>query len=531
MSEKALRYVSKAASWAELETVALNVKAAGQVTDIVRNAINEHSIRLGVAYILERTEYQYDKLSPAERKIVRAVGEYAHLLHSEGKHPTRTIQQIRRFGLLGAAEASVCKSQPTQGFNALADAELKELSYEQIVLDHPDEFSTRALRYARKTLGLPVLPEEEVESNQNDVRSRTMRLIEWLKTRAEANEGILRPFTNDESSAAIGLGSLRSFGKVHGNIQSRIDFACYVCDLPPLGCAAAAPFKKAWSQDDRQWEFPVSDMQRAAQTYTWTKADFQRLHEQLSILPGTAYIPWGEALGADEQKVRSWATQWSQITKEASKHDRHLARFPSEVLNRATPEYVWAAGQRFLKGEADHEFGESADFDIVIEGQRFAPKAVFGVALSMALGGQSVRPKHFTGGEGSACFSLLRQAGYSVIPKNQPIPASPVDVVDPEWSEGNLRLIRHWKRERASGLGQAKKSQHRRIHGKLTCDRCGLDPVSHFGSLLGEACIEVHHAKVQVSEMEDGHSTALEDLQCLCANCHRYVHKKFENVI
>jgi 5-methylcytosine-specific restriction protein A len=31
---------------------------------------------------------------------------------------------------------------------------------------------------------------------------------------------------------------------------------------------------------------------------------------------------------------------------------------------------------------------------------------------------------------------------------------------------------------------------------------------------------------VQVSEMQRGHKTQLEHLQCLCANCHRLVHRE-----
>ena len=41
------------------------------------------------------------------------------------------------------------------GFTALAEADKEELSYEQIILDHPSEFSPRALWYARRTLGQP----------------------------------------------------------------------------------------------------------------------------------------------------------------------------------------------------------------------------------------------------------------------------------------------------------------------------------------------------------------------------------------
>ena len=34
----------------------------------------------------------------------------------------------------------------------------------------------------------------------------------------------------------------------------------------------------------------------------------------------------------------------------------------------------------------------------------------------------------------------------------------------------------------------------------------------------------VHHDKVQVTNMEEGHKTKLSDLRVLCSNCHRKVH-------
>ncbi|MYN44970.1 hypothetical protein GTP23_07790 [Pseudoduganella sp. FT93W] len=149
------------------------------------------------------------------------------------------------------------------------------------------------------------------------------------------------------------------------------------------------------------------------------------------------------------------------------------------------------------------------------------------MALSMATGGQEVVPKNFTGGEGSACFRLLRAAGYSVIAKDaETTTTTPANDLEQEWAEGSVLLVSHLKRERSAGLAKAKKTQYRRFHGRLTCERCGLDPVKEYSSEDGEACIEVHHAKVHVSEMLPGHKTSLDDLQCLCANCHRFIHRQ-----
>ncbi|WP_446728945.1 HNH endonuclease [Pseudoduganella sp. OTU4001] len=40
--------------------------------------------------------------------------------------------------------------------------------------------------------------------------------------------------------------------------------------------------------------------------------------------------------------------------------------------------------------------------------------------------------------------------------------------------------------------------------------------------------MEVHHSETQVSQMERGHKTSLDSLQCLCANCHRLVHRQLK---
>lgn len=132
----------------------------------------------------------------------------------------------------------------------------------------------------------------------------------------------------------------------------------------------------------------------------------------------------------------------------------------------------------------------------------------------------------FSGGEGSVCFRLLHEAGFVVVPKGESAPSSnDPDAPEQGWRDGEFRLVPHRQRERAPGLAQAKKAQYRRLHGKLTCERCGLDPVATFDSIAGKACIEVHHAKVLLCDMQPDHLTSLDDLQCLCASCHRVVHR------
>lgn len=204
-------------------------------------------------------------------------------------------------------------------------------------------------------------------------------------------------------------------------------------------------------------------------------------------------------------------------------------RLPASVLEQVTPVHLWNAVQRLRAGYADHGFGPSTDYDVLLEdGERFPPKAVFGVAASEALGFK-VLPMHFTGGESSTSFRLLKQAGFIPVPKGGttetlPLPPSPEDL---EWTEGGKVLVTHLRSERAPGLAQAKKADFKFHHGRLFCEKCGMDPLTAYGE-HGESCIEVHHSKIQVKDMLKKHVTVLEDLQCLCANCHRVEHRRLK---
>lgn len=520
MDERLKRTIERTTSWGELAQLESNIKQKGALSSVAALAIKTRSDELGLACVVEKTGIDLGELSAAERKIVRAIGEYAAIKKRQGTNANRTIDQVRKRGLIDAAEAAVCKAKPTQGYQALLEANLEDLSYERIVVDHQDEFSARAIWYSRRTLGEPNQTDKAPAPTHSDVNTRTANLLRWLQQRATANNGYIPPFENTDAASAIGLGLVQTHRVVHGNIQSQLDFACYLCDLPPLGCVAVEPFNGPWGQYR-------ATLQQAAQSRQWTSADFERVLESVNGLPGISHLAWREAMQKGAQRVHSWMKRWAKLGTAllgGAVDSARSERLPADVLNRATPEFVWTAVQMFVEGTAVHGFGQSTDFDLVFDEHRFPPKAVFGVALSLALGGKVVEPKHFSGGEVSPCFRLLRRAGFTVITKDQPAATNTSVQVDQEWNEGAPKLHTHWRRERAPGLALAKKAQYRRIHGKLTCERCGLDPVAHYRNEAAESCIEVHHAKTVVSEMAAGHVTRLGDLECLCANCHRLAH-------
>lgn len=77
-------------------------------------------------------------------------------------------------------------------------------------------------------------------------------------------------------------------------------------------------------------------------------------------------------------------------------------------------------------GTVHHGFHESERYDLVHDGRRYAPKAVLGVA-ARRVAGHPLVPADFSGGEGSTCFRILRDRGFTVgLKPGAPAPRSSV---------------------------------------------------------------------------------------------------------
>jgi len=90
-------------------------------------------------------------------------------------------------------------------------------------------------------------------------------------------------------------------------------------------------------------------------------------------------------------------------------------------------------------------------------------------------------------------------------------------------SEGERRLVSHLKRERNRAVVEAKKAAALSSTGGLSCEVCGFDFASTYGS-LGEGFCEVHHLS-PLSASDESVTTTLADLAVLCSNCHRIIHR------
>lgn len=300
MHERILQIIQKTRNLEELTQLQSNARSQNVLSCAVSAAIRARSVELARDLLAGTTCLDVTDLSPAEEKLFQAVAVYAGLEKLEGRSPNRILREVVERGLLGVAEAAVAKAKPT-------DASQRELRYDQIVVDHPKEFSPRALWLARRALGLVNNSEKPPAGALTSIQRRTEALLQWLRERRPIAGGPLPPHTNVEAAAALSMADMHRYGRVFGNIQSRIDFACYAAGLPPLGLAADTPFEKAWLQEGRSWAYPIQSMQAAAQSRVWTDKDFDVVLKETERLPGQAYISWKRELSVNEAKVRDWA--------------------------------------------------------------------------------------------------------------------------------------------------------------------------------------------------------------------------------
>ena len=225
-------------------------------------------------------------------------------------------------------------------------------------------------------------------------------------------------------------------------------------------------------------------------------------------------------------------------------------RLTSEQQRQVRDAHINAAVMSLLAGEDAQRFADSRDYDLVTAaGERLAPKKVFGRALELAGVVEEANPYHFSAGWSQPSFELLQAAGYTILEKSQAaieadrrrrrarLDAKEVEVaastigIDPEersWIEGDQRMVMHLKieRRRSAKAAAAKRAAIRAANdGRLACERCDVDWYENYGLDVAEAIFDVHHT-IPLKDMSESHETNIEDLLCLCANCHRAEHRR-----
>lgn len=120
-----------------------------------------------------------------------------------------------------------------------------------------------------------------------------------------------------------------------------------------------------------------------------------------------------------------------------------------------------------------------------------------------------------------------------------------IDELDPVWPEGSFEMKRrqkleeelhrdifafegeeqyriHRSKERDPNIRQEKINAFLELHGDLFCEVCRFSFEDQYGE-LGRGLIEVHHL-IPLAEMTANHKTTLDELLCICSNCHLTIH-------
>jgi len=546
MEESTAKTIRGLKDWQALRQMRKNVRAKDRMTPGTEKALHARALQLAQDEVETATGLELDGMTPAENQVLNAVKEYLVLKRNAGSNANRTLDQVKKQGLLRAAEISVEKRNPTSGFNELVQADLEELSYENIVVQNPDEFTERTLWFARRTLNLPNASVTPPAPNSGKTQVRTEAILQWLEAVALANEGVFPEFSNADIAASVGL-DLQRFGRPLGNIQSRIDFACFQCALPPLGLAVTEPFAEAWRSDSRNWDFPTPAMQAAAQARRWSAEDFRRILAVTRKLPPMAHPLWKAKMAVMEDEVREWAyglseealvssapdatprpPAWSRdeliLALDLYMHDRSSPpdkRSPevlelSAALNRLGQALGTARGDAFRN--ANGVYMKMMNF------RRFDTQFTTDGRVGLTRGNKD---EAVVWEEFSADPSRLKAVAAAILLAVDERAAEGGEIVEDEAgveeaAEGRLLTRVHRTRERSRQLVQERKKKALKEHGRLFCEACGFDFGEHYGEAASHI-IECHHTK-PVHTLVDGSKTRLDDLALLCANCHRVVH-------
>jgi hypothetical protein len=543
LEERLRKTIASVGTWPELKELEKNIKSRGGWTEETGQALRHRSTEIAIPFIQERTGLDLGALTPAERKIVEAVGEYVGIMREQGKYPGRTLEQLKNRKLLGAAEVAVAKKRPTQGFQTLADANLEDLSYERIVVDHPEEFSARALWFSRRTLGIENRWSDPPSPPDGKRQQITETLLAWLAARAAAAGGVIEPFGRREHIAAAGYDEPQAGGIATGAAQSRLDFACFQLGLPPLGLTAQTPFP-AWEYDGKAaWAFPLASMTREARERRWTPEELERVLDTTRRLPEVGPLWKSPEL---EEERRRWASLFGSTVpgQDSSSAAKHAARperdeWLSDELILVLDLDVRSGGAPLEPDSVEIQEleGTLGKLREVLGDQR--PESVRDVAAIRAKLGDFRRIQAADGtlsvagassedlvwsefGSDPAKLSEVAAAIRACLQSpDAPRGAWPLEPEEQFGEEGKLLSGLHRYRERDPALSRRKKEQVLQDTGKLACEACGLDSERKYGKAgIG---IEAHH-------LEPLHTLAapkvprLDDVALLCATCHRVLH-------
>jgi len=191
----------------------------------------------------------------------------------------------------------------------------------------------------------------------------------------------------------------------------------------------------------------------------------------------------------------------------------------NRILNEITSEHIRRAVKDYNENIIEHHFKDSTNYDVIIDSNRYPPKAIIGLATRYVTG-QVLNPLDLNDDIATKYFEILQREGFKIIPKSNE-PTYPDEVPEKEVHyEGSVKqiLVNRYERDTKA------KDKCIEYYG-LKCRVCSFDFKEVYGE-LGIGFIHVHHL-TPISEIgEEYKLDPVRDLRPVCPNCHAMLHKK-----
>lgn len=137
----------------KLLQIIANLQTADECEIMEKNATARARHDLAVAArkrALELRALAYGASTAAERECLEAIYAYEQVLTVKNGKKTsasRTWPMVKRYGIIGAVERAVNRSEETVGYTALRDMGLEDYAFEAVILRYADSnlFSAEAI--------------------------------------------------------------------------------------------------------------------------------------------------------------------------------------------------------------------------------------------------------------------------------------------------------------------------------------------------------------------------------------------------
>lgn len=190
--------------------------------------------------------------------------------------------------------------------------------------------------------------------------------------------------------------------------------------------------------------------------------------------------------------------EFAQIKRKANKSG-HVGVYKTFRRKKGGKEYCWVASWSPEKGKQKHEY-----FYISELGEKKAKELAIHARKEAIANLKEEWPEDYWG--------YRREQEGEISPYFEDVYAF----------EGDEFYKIHKAKERDQDIRKKKIEQFLELHGELFCEICKFSFEKEYG-IVGKGLIEVHHL-LPLAQMEPNHKTKIEELICICSNCHFAVH-------